>query len=167
MPNPFLDDEAADEAFDDDHEEEEEEEEEEDVRTDLDGMSQYNFTVSCFNTSTEFSDEETMQDHDKLQLLEDKPHHMRYNEWLETLASISNKYERSSTTLSQGIVDVHRLPQLQNSTERDDLRAAVNQVPDSQLRGILRLDEGPSFWRLKCKVCPAYSYYLCKKTNFN
>ncbi|KAK7444548.1 hypothetical protein VKT23_015226 [Stygiomarasmius scandens] len=134
MPNPFIDAEAIDERLD--LAQEEEEEEEEDV--------------------TDFIDKDAIQDFQQLQLLEDLPHHSCFNEWMKTLSSISEKYERSPSTFSSQ-VSSRPLSQYQHSPERDNLRAAVNQVPDSQLHMLLRNDDSSSFWKLKCQPKEQYS----------
>ncbi|KAK7437477.1 hypothetical protein VKT23_018549 [Stygiomarasmius scandens] len=136
MSNPFIDTEAVDDRLDRGEEEEEEEEH------------------GFFDDSDEFIDEEMVQDLDQLHMLEDMPHHTRFQEWSNTLSSIAEKYERAPSASSTFSCFPSQHP---NLSELDTLRVKMNQVPDSQLHTTLRSDDSASFWRLKCKPNAQYT----------
>ncbi|THU97451.1 hypothetical protein K435DRAFT_857580 [Dendrothele bispora CBS 962.96] len=149
MSNPYVDIEAIEDRLEEEEEGGEEEEE---------GEWQF------INDNDQFTDEGTMEDHRKLQLLE-IPHHLHVRNWSQTVSSISEKYGRSSTVPSYGF---HGTPSHQQpSFGRDQIRAEVNLVPDSQLHIMLRLDKTPSFWRLKCKASEQYTLLYDITSFFN
>ncbi|THV01354.1 hypothetical protein K435DRAFT_853916 [Dendrothele bispora CBS 962.96] len=147
MSNPYVDIEAIEDRFEEEVEEEE-------------GEGEWQF----INDNDQFTDEATMEDHRKLQL-SDMPRHLRVKDWSQTVSSIGEKYERVSNVSSYNF---HGTPShQQRSFGRDQIRAEVNQVPDSQLHVMLRLDKTPSFWRLKCKASEQYTLLYDITSFFN
>ncbi|KAK7446332.1 hypothetical protein VKT23_014538 [Stygiomarasmius scandens] len=137
MSNPFIDSEAIN-----DRSEEEEEEEEE-------GGAERLIEVE----DDRYSDEDMTQDHLQLRLLEGMPHNPRFRDWMQTVSSISEKYEASTAPSEVSRSSTRQ----QVSSGTDSMRSEANHVPDSQLHHLLRLDETSSFWRLKCQAGEQYT----------